>query len=240
MNESRQGRLSVSETCVEAWELARKRYGVFVGAGFLCALLQSPQALMSSWPGVPAWLSSQYTIAATTVFVFGPLTAGALLVAAHSAYRPTPMLRLFAGYRRYLPIVGIQLLLMILSLPTLLMMPSEAELMEGQFGTFWIVIMCQFCVDLVLQPRLILAYPLCLDKELGSLAALRLSWQITRGSGFRLSLIYILTSVVLAVSAILLLLPLFLFGVPFVFGVVGVLYLRFVGGESDELVEVFS
>ena len=84
------------------------------------------------------------------------------------------------------------------------------------------------------------AYQICMIQGKGAMDSMSASWNLTAGHWLMLTVIYVLLSIVCAVLAMLLFLPLVFIGAPLALGMAGVVYQKVVGFEHEETVAAFE
>ena len=213
--------------------LFKSRYGGLLAATLVFILLLVgvglAKALVNSVLGAdPDQTSATPTDHLIDIFISVPLTAGIFLIALQHLRGESPAMgTLFAGFRRYWPLVGIGVLLMLI-----FMAPVVVAALFLGFGFLFIggtsaavpaitvtailVGLVLICIFIMLYTKLIFSSLLCIDPRtrLGVCDSIATSWRMTGPDFWPLLGLIIVMGLILIGTFILLVLPLFFVGMP--------------------------
>jgi hypothetical protein len=213
--------------------LFKSRYGGLLAATlvFILVLLGVGlvKAMVNSVLGVdPNHTSPTATDHLIDIFFTVPLTAGILLITLlHLRGESPAMGTLFAGFRRYWPLVGIGVLLMLIFVGPIvvaalflgfgaLLMPITSAAAPAITVTAILVGLVLICILIMLYTKLIFASLLCIDPRtrLGVCDSIATSWRMTGPVFWPLLGLIIVMGLILIGTIIVLVLPVFFVGIP--------------------------
>ena len=162
------------------------------------------------------------------IFFTTPFTAGLLLIALlHLRGESPPMGTLFAGFRRYWPLVGIGVLLMLIFVGPIvvaalflgfggLIMGGTSAAAPAITVTAILIGLVLICILIMLYTKLIFVSLLCIDPRtrLGVCDSISTSWRITGPVFWPLLGLIIVMGLILIGTTIVLVLPLIFVGIP--------------------------
>ena len=195
---------------------------ILVGVGLVKALIN---AVLGADPDRTSPTGTDHLI---DIFITTPLTPGILLLALlHLRGESPPMGTLFAGFRRYWPLVGIGVLLtLIFAAPIVvaalflgfgfLLTGDTSAAVPAITVTAILVGLVLICILIVLSTKLIFASLLCIDPRtrLGVCDSIATSWRMTGPVFWPLLGLIIVMGLILIGTIIVLVLPLFFVGIP--------------------------
>jgi hypothetical protein len=213
--------------------LFKSRYGGLLAATLVFILLLVgvglAKALVNSVLGAdPDQTSATATDHLIDIFISVPLTAGILLIALQHLRGESPAMgTLFAGFRRYWPLVGIGVLLMLIFMAPVvvaalflgfgaLFLGGTSAALPAITVTAILVGLVLICIFIMLYTKLIFASLLCIDPRtrLGVCESISTSWRMTGPDFWPLLGLIIVMGLILIGTSILLVLPLFFVGIP--------------------------
>ena len=213
--------------------LFKSRYGGLLAATlvFILVLLGVGlvKALVNTVLGVdPNHTSPTATDHLIDIFFTVPLTAGILLIALlHLRGESPAMGTLFAGFRRYWPLVGIGVLLMLIFVGPIvvaalflgfgaLFLGGTSAALPAITVTAILVGLVLICILIMLYTKLIFASLLCIDPRtrLGVCDSIATSWRMTGPVFWPLLGLIIVMGLILIGTIIVLVLPVFFVGIP--------------------------
>lgn len=217
---------------------------VLVGAGLVASIAAKVLGIETDANG-QSWLSQLITI-----FFTNPFGVGLVLIALLHLRAESPgMSTLFAGFKRYWPLVGIGVLLMLtcvvpLGAGALVVWFTAVQVggfEENSFAILAVMIvtgLVVFCVLIVLGTRLAFTSLLCIDPRtrLGLGASFATSWRMTGPIFWPLLGLNIVMGLILIGTTILLILPLFFVGIPLCISVFSAAYELAVGEHNSDAV----
>lgn len=226
---------SVGNAFEMGWQVFKARYGLLLGATCIYLLIVVAASMF-------AMITSLFTLLPlvdwAAQFLFYPLMWIGLMWVGLGIIRGESggVADLFAGFKRYWPVVGAQALVLLITY-AIVMVPSVLLVVTlgvmgvgGAFGgssnntatllvIMGIVVVLMIVPMLILLPRIVLAPIICLDTKqrvLGPVESFKTSWRMTRKPGVRVGLILLglLSIVITIVCALMLLLPVLFLAMP--------------------------
>jgi hypothetical protein len=213
--------------------LFKSRYGGLLAATLVFILILVGVGLVKALVNAVLGVDPNQTSAAATgqlidIFITTPLTPGILLLALlHLRGESPAMGTLFAGFRRYWPLVGIGVLLtLIFAAPIVVaaLILGFGFLLTGDTSaavpaitvTAILVGLVLFCILIVLSTKLLFASLLCIDPRtrLGVCDSIATSWRMTGPVFWPLLGLTIVMGLILIGTTIVLVLPLIFVGIP--------------------------
>ncbi|MDG1837687.1 MAG: hypothetical protein P8I91_02660 [Phycisphaerales bacterium] len=214
---------------------------ILVGIGLVKALVNS---VLGADPNQKGATATDHLI---DIFTSAPLAAGILLIALlHLRGESPAMGTLFAGFRRYWPLVGIGVLVKLI-----FMAPVVVAALFLGFGALFIggtsaalpaitvtailVGLVLICIFIMLFTKLIFASLLCIDPRtrLGVCDSISTSWRITGPVFGPLLGLIIVMGLIFIGTSIVLVLPLFFVGIPLCLAITVSAY-ELIMSEQDE------
>ena len=213
--------------------LFKSRYGGLLAATLVFILVIGGVALVKSLVNTVLGVDPDHASPTATdhlidIFISAPLTAGILLIALlHLRGESPAMGTLFAGFRRYWPLVGIGVLLMLIFVGPIvvaalflgfgaLLMPITSAAAPAITVTAILVGLVLICILIMLYTKLIFASLLCIDPRtrLGVCDSIATSWRMTGPVFWPLLGLIIVMGLILIGTIIVLVLPVFFVGIP--------------------------
>jgi hypothetical protein len=213
--------------------LFKSRYGGLLAATLVFILVLLGVGLVKGLVNTVLGVDPNHTSPTATdhlidIFFTVPLTAGILLITLlHLRGESPAMGTLFAGFRRYWPLVGIGVLLMLIFVGPIvvaaLFLGFGALIMGGTSAaapaitvTAILVGLVLICILIMLYTKLIFASLLCIDPRtrLGVCDSIATSWRMTGPVFWPLLGLIIVMGLILIGTIIVLVLPVFFVGIP--------------------------
>lgn len=211
------------------WDTLKSNYGVVLGATVVYMIIAMVVGVI---PIIGALLS---------LFIVTPVLAG-LLVLGVKAHQGSPQFSdLFVGFSKYLPVLGIGLLLglvyFVIAIPIFVVMavgsippfgdpdafsqnPPSAGLIAAMAIAYLFAIVC----NVFITSRVMFAYPLCLQADLGVVDSIKTSWTSTKPVMWTQIGLLIVMGLIVAVCAVACFVPAVFFGLPLMICVYGAAY----------------
>ena len=213
--------------------LFKSRYGGLLAATLVFILVLLGVGLVKGLVNTVLGVDPNHTSPTATdhlidIFFTVPLTAGILLITLlHLRGESPAMGTLFAGFRRYWPLVGIGVLLMLIFVGPIvvaalflgfgaLLMPITSAAAPAITVTAILVGLVLICILIMLYTKLIFASLLCIDPRtrLGVCDSIATSWRMTGPVFWPLLGLIIVMGLILIGTIIVLVLPVFFVGIP--------------------------
>lgn len=235
---------SVEQAFGRGWDVFKRHYGIMLGGVVLVIGISIAMSLVETVLNAIAAPAGSVVSLAGSIFLMPVLQTGLTFVAARATRRePIAFDHIFDGFRRYWPIVGVNLLVILLYFGAVLPFAGGIGLLvafgSGSGANVFIIFgiaLILAVVVLVLYARLAFAPIMCLDPAVGQgpVGSIQHSWRLTAPYWGRLVALHVLLWLVAAGSILLLCVGLPLLGMPLSLAVTGAAYAVLVGTPNDD------
>lgn len=233
--------LDIGEVYSLGWSLMGSNYGLLLGISLLFVLLNAGIGVSLAILDRASPTLATILNLASSLFFMPPLTAGVFFMGVRMfREEPIALEQMFAGFSRYWVVVGINLIMALLIVCCLipggvLMIVGFAIAPAGNtVGLVTAICGMAVMIAMVIFISIRLAYATmaCLDPQNGYpgvMDSLVLTWRATAPVAGRLLLLYVLVSLTILATLLLLCIGLPLLGYPFGLAVCGVAYVAVFG-----------
>jgi uncharacterized membrane protein len=205
--------------CIKAgWEMVKPQYWLFVGMAFIAYVIGQAVPLLLMGPMLCGFYLSLFASRRREPIEFGTLFKG------FDFFGPS----LVAMVLHTLPILAVIIPSYILFYVSLFVAASQAESQGGAavlgvFFTFFLVLIVIFVVIFIISVGFAFAFPLIVDRRLGGLDAVKLSFKAGMANFWRLLGMMLLTGIMTAVGMAFCIVGMFLV-LPLSYGAIAAAY----------------